>query len=65
MLVQQFIRGLNDCISSDVQVFEPKIMEIVVEKARLVEGKLLAGGLEIGRSVSTLVVGEDARGTQT
>lgn len=33
MLVQHFIRGLNDRIGGDVWVFEPKTMEMVVEKA--------------------------------
>lgn len=40
MLVHHFIRGLNACISSGVQVFELKIMEVVVEKAQIVEENL-------------------------
>lgn len=40
MIVHHFIRGLNDRISGDVWVFEPKTMEAVVAKARLVEEKL-------------------------
>lgn len=41
MLVQHFIRGLNARISGGVRVFEPKTMEVAVEKARIVEENLV------------------------
>lgn len=41
MLIQHFIRGLNARISGGVRVFESKTMEVVVEKARIVEDNLV------------------------
>lgn len=40
MLVQLFLRGLNDRISGRVRVFEPASIEVVMAKARLVEKNL-------------------------
>lgn len=40
MLVQHFVRGTNNCISGGVRVFEPKTMEVVMEKVHLVEENL-------------------------
>lgn len=64
MLVQHFFRGLNARISGGVRVFEPKTMEVVVEKAHLVEENLamaLGGhtGVQIG---SAPVTGFGSRG---
>lgn len=36
ILMQHFVRGLSDCISTGVQILEPNTMEVVVEKALLV-----------------------------
>ncbi|XP_059075036.1 uncharacterized mitochondrial protein AtMg00860-like [Cryptomeria japonica] len=41
MLVQHFLRGLNNRISGGVRVFKPASMEIVVAKAKLVELNLI------------------------
>lgn len=40
MLVQHFLRGLNDRINGGVRVFEPTLVEIAMAKARLVEMNL-------------------------
>lgn len=40
MLVQHFLRGLNDCISGGVRVVEPVSVEIAIVKAKLVEKNL-------------------------
>lgn len=40
MLVQHFFRGLNAHISGDAHVFEPKTMEVAVEKDWIVEENL-------------------------
>ena len=57
MLVQHFLRGLNDRISGGVRVFEPPSIEIVVVKARLVELNLSHAlgahlGVQIGSAPS-------------
>lgn len=57
MLVQHFIRGLNAHISGGVRVFEPKTMEVVVEKACIVEENLTMAigghtGVKIGSASS-------------
>ncbi|XP_057817973.1 uncharacterized protein LOC131030994 [Cryptomeria japonica] len=41
MLVQHFLRGLNDRISGRVRVFELALIEVAVAKARLVEQNLV------------------------
>lgn len=66
MLVQHFIRVLNAHISGGVQVFEPKTMEVTVEKARTVEENLIMAlgghtGVQIG---SAPIAGFSPRGGQ-
>lgn len=41
ILVQHFFRGLNDCISRGVRVFEPALVEVAMVKAKLVEQNLI------------------------
>lgn len=64
MLVQHFVRGLNAQISGGVRVFQPKTMEVAVEKARLVEENLAMalGGHIGGQMGSTLVSGVVSHG---
>lgn len=40
MLVQHFLRGLNDRINGGVRIFEPTLVEVAMVKARLVEQSL-------------------------
>lgn len=54
MLIQHFVRGLNAHIRGGVCVFEPKTMEMVVAKARLVEQNLaLALARQIGVQIAS------------
>ncbi|XP_059072251.1 uncharacterized protein LOC131043017 [Cryptomeria japonica] len=67
MLVQHFLRGLNDRISGGVRVFEPVSVEAAVAKARLVEQNLIRAhggqaGVQIGSVPSS---GNRARGNQS
>lgn len=67
MLLQHFLRGLNDRISGGVRVFEPTLVEIAVAKARLVELNLsrALGGqprVQIGSAPSSW---NKARGNQS
>lgn len=67
ILLEHFIRGLNDYIGADVRVLEPKSMEVAVEKARLIEEKLsLALRGSIGAlTISALASGLVVRGSQS
>lgn len=49
MLIQHFVRGLSDLISSEVWMHEPKTMEVDVEKVNLAKANLtLALGGTLG-----------------
>lgn len=49
MLVHHFVKGLNSHLYGGVRVFEPKTMEVAMEKACLVEENLaLALGGHMG-----------------
>ncbi|XP_057839807.2 uncharacterized protein LOC131049758 isoform X2 [Cryptomeria japonica] len=67
MLVQHFLRGLNDRTSGGVRVFEPASVEVAMAKARLVEQNLSRAhggqsGVQIG---SVPFSGSRARGNQS
>lgn len=67
MLVQNFLRGLNDCICGGVRVFEPPSIEIAMAKARLVELNLSCalGGQTCVQIGSTPFSGNRAWGNQS
>lgn len=64
MLVQHFVRGLNERINGGVQLFEPKSMEVVMEKACLVEDNFNStlGGTPGAQIVSAPITGSFVRG---
>lgn len=64
MLVQYFVMGLSACISGGVQDFEPKSMEVAMDKVRLVvENLTLALGGMLGvHTISAPTTGSVVRG---
>lgn len=67
MLVQHFMRGLNDCINGGVRVFEPSSVELAMAKSKLIENNLACAhggqlGVQIGNAPFS---GSRTRGNQS